>query len=358
MRHLLLATVVLFCGTTSWALGQEEGGLEQALASASPNGLVKFVLWQAIPETATATRNVTVMEARVVKFKELVNGKEVEREKTETFHVTRPEQYTFVVWKSVSVEKRADPQHTRYYETDGRKVDPQTLSRRLAKQTLVVVRQDGKPLPSHFASIFRPGTLIVSMEPLPPAGPAPISAPEKPERLPGKNLDPPAKEQPRDEETEGPKGPAPQFQFFSLSDGKLNIRRTNERSFRQTAYRESVASSGTRTYVPFSMTIIDRTSHIVQVDPQNVQLATADGKRIEPRQLPQLLPDEQAGIVSLDGKPVEPFWLQNIEPSVLVVMLPDGAPMGHGADGHGMPRPGSRAAAGRTAERSAEGDRE
>jgi hypothetical protein len=200
--------------------------------------------------------------------------------------------------------------------------------------------------------MFKPGTLIVSMEPLPPAGPAPISAPEKPERLPGKNLDPPAKEQPRDKETEGPKGPAPQFQFFSLSGGKLNIRRTDERSFRQTAYRESVASSGTRTHVPFSMTIIDRTSQIVQIDPQNVQLATADGKPIEPRQLPQLLPNEQAGIVSLDGKPVEPFWLQNIEPSVLVVMLPDGAPMGRNA------RPDSRAAAGRTAARSAEGERE
>lgn len=370
MRRFVLAAIVLVCGTKAWAFGHGGSGLEQALASVGPKGQVQLVLWMAVPETQQAIRKVTVLEKRTVKKEVRVNGKTVEKESIETVPVVHDETYAITVWRSEPRTMEADPQYTSYYETDGRKVDSRTLSRRLAKPTLVIIQYDGKPLPNHYAWMFKPGTLVVSMVPPPmyaPTAPEAIPAPAQPLPLPKAADATPATEQPGEDksgarasrgsrltvlpvaqaaaapDTKTPKGPSPQFQFASFEkDGKLNLRRLMESSYAEKRIREYKDAQGSAKLAEFEVTMINRTSNIVQVDPQNVQCSTVDGKSVDSRRLPQLLPSEQAVILSLDGKSVDPFWLQNIKPSVLVMIFPGGAPMGYGHYGHAMPAPVER----------------
>jgi hypothetical protein len=66
------------------------------------------------------------------------------------------------------------------FDTEGKKIDPQTLPERLKKETIVLLSTDGEPVDAHFLSAVKEGTLIL----VPPvtrsdANPAPKTPVEK-----------------------------------------------------------------------------------------------------------------------------------------------------------------------------------
>ena len=62
---------------------------------------------------------------------------------------------------SEMMSSKIRPDTVRAFETDGRKIANADLQRRIQGDTLIVVSNNGKPVPSHYLSIFKPGTIVL-----------------------------------------------------------------------------------------------------------------------------------------------------------------------------------------------------
>jgi hypothetical protein len=58
------------------------------------------------------------------------------------------------------------------------------------------------------------------------------------------------------------------------------------------------------------------------LDSREVQVFTPDGKRVDPRDVRSLVKKTMPVLVSTDGKPVDPFYLQLVKENTLIVVSP------------------------------------
>jgi hypothetical protein len=371
MRRFVLfastaAMVALWVGNV-WAFGHGSGAPQQVLARLGADGQLE--IWQPAirPVTEIRERSVTVWEERAVQVEKEVNGQKVSETVTEKVPKQVTEQYTASRYVSEAYAMKADPNTTKYFELDGRPASMATVATRLSKPTLVLLVWDGKPVPEYYAWIFKPGTLVIAAQPQAPqpapgapSAPAtairtfsasaaelvvdqslasgaaladtfnavPVSFQETPEPV-----NPP--------EVTFPNAAAPMLVFGSRDrEGMFNLRQMNEYSFFKQVQVEEQNADGNTEVQTIQLNVTNRNNNIVQLPEQFVKTFLASGRRVDPRELSQQLPRELTVVASADGKPVDKFWLENIKPTVLVVVPPMGALGGYyGHGGYSAPTP-------------------
>lgn len=356
-RAWLCVILAAVCCGGEWAFGAHGSAVpQQALARATDTGEIELVrqLNQMVYEQRE--RAVTVYKEVQETISETIDGREVQKTVTKKVPVIQTQTYT--VSKPVRIQKAntLGPETANFFEVNGRPVTPEAAVRRLGQQTLVVVTHDGKPVPEHFAWVFKPGTLVVALKPpvamiappppqideAPQPVPQPLPQPASPVP-PATRLAPEprtvlvSQSAPLEPQNAFPASAEPTFVFASLDrEGILKFRTMNEYSFSNTIQAEQPAADGTPQTVQFPVDVTNRHTTIVGLPARFVQVMTADGQKVTAQQLPRALPRERTVLAATDGRPIDPFWLQNIQPSVLLVVAPEGAVSmlaGHGGYG-------------------------
>lgn len=245
-----------------------------------------------------------------------------------------------------------DLKATKAFETNGQPIPSAVLARRCADPTLVVVSADDQMIPEYFASVFKPGTVILALPPepkpmpmmtpsvMPQPAPAPIiSAPVAVDAAP-QPAAPPAAPIPAPVVAPAPTVAAPtpgiaaaepvapplpftqqpEFVFLSRDGGELlKIRQMVE--VVQPVEVTFVVGSGSST-IEKTMTVHQSSRrHINTSVPWKAVTASlpVEGELSHGRVKEKLGQGEVVGLISIDGKPVDATWLQNFKPSVLVV---------------------------------------
>jgi|GEM_PF-2374590 len=267
----------------------------------------------------------------------------------------RPETNTATrkVCKFVSelVCRPVDLKAAKAFETNGQPISAASLAQRCADPTLVVVSADDQMIPEYYASLFKPGTMILALPPEPkpmpmmipavvpqpaaaPVTPAPVAvdappaAPQPVELIPAPAVAPvPSVTAPTPglalAEPVAPLLPftqQPEFVFLSRDGADLLKIRQMVESL-QPVEVTIVIGAGSST-VEKAMTVEQSSRrHINTSVPWKIVTASlpVEGELTHSRAKEKLGQGEVVGLISLDGKAVEPGWLKNFKPDVLVV---------------------------------------
>ena len=346
MRGLLSGMLVL-CGT-SWALAEGPGEpprQQVARIDAAGNLVMTLQVIRSVAETRVATRQVPVQEEFTVQ----VDG--VTRKKVRTVLV--PEQFTYTVLRNISesVSREQSLDFVKAFETSGKAIPVTRLKERLRRDTLVVVSGNQEMIPDDYASLFRPGTIVLAMQqpPMLPLPGAPPGAPVAPV-APAAPVAPPApvvpaapggvravspdasiqfvaqqREAGAAEEADAlqiPAKMAPLFVFASRDvNDRYQLRQTTERSVAITGQR-TVTEGNQKKIVPVPMQQTVRHSEITALPGAHLEFFAPEGTSVPPVRAAELLARETAVLYSADGERVDPFWLQNLKPTTLVLVGP------------------------------------
>jgi hypothetical protein len=232
-------------------------------------------------------------------------------------------------------------------EIGGGPVESEALRERLAKPILVLISYDGKPIPESFAILFKPGTLVLDLSkapelmppaasppggvapPLPTAAPAPAPVPA---RAPAPA--PPAPASVANDQSQGefalPQVLPPIFRLASVDErGQFVLRVVSSADNPVTRFvmkTETRLVNGKEVIksvcVPVSVLEHYEESVTTRFASDLVTGRTVEGKPMADLHLNSLKQREIAVVVSRDGMPVDPFWLQNIKPKMLVLVPP------------------------------------
>lgn len=357
MITYLLATLVALTSITAFA--QDQFGRNapmQQLVRATEDGKLEMLV------LACRCMPVTKTETYTVKVPVQENGKQVF--KTE-------EKLRTVCEMMTEAEVYASPlelSHVKAFETDGRSVDVQTLAKRIKGPTLVVVSNDEKMIAPYYAAVFKPGTLIIAHQmgggdnaPPPPAAAKngatlPVrlvsQAEAKSETPPAVPIEAPAT--PVELGIKTPKSLPPTMLFARVPEaGKINLRHYSE-SMGEREVATEVVQNGVPNTVYLKQTQKYTRSEATQLNLIDVKATTADSKPLTAQALSEKLKTAAVVLASSMGQKVDPFWLQNVKPGVVVLIPPQGvgfggaacypvpvAPVHEGPSAAPLPPPGS-----------------
>jgi hypothetical protein len=247
--------------------------------------------------------------------------------KTVTVTVCKPETRvaTKTVCKFVKAQfiREVDPADVKAFEIDGRPIAVADLPRRIAERPLVVIPDSGQKLPAHYAAVFKPGTVVLVLPPpptpmmAPPApAPGPISVPVRPVSFERSAPGPSAE----GAHSPLPASPPPQIVFASRSgaDG-LKVRQYVESTsdVEVTTFKTDAANSN-----PITLKIPHTTRHseTAELPLKALRISNGKGEELATERIKERLgAGETSVLLSFDGRPVDEFWLQNIQPQVLVL---------------------------------------
>ncbi len=269
-------------------------------------------------ETRTGTVTKKVPETKTVT--EVIDGKTVEKAVTIYRDVTETYAYTVSIpdyhTKAISI----DVASIKVFETDGRRIPTEKLSSRVTGETLVVVSPTDTMIPDAYASLFKPGTMILTTpvvqpalpaRPLPaatvapPPTPTPVAAPSPAAKLP-----------------ELPKSPAPLVVSVSREGTeKLLLRRLSESTAPVTGM-QTFKKGTTKEKAPVPMTQTVRLIESFAVSGKHLRFAMNEAKDLPLERMKERLAREVPAIYTADGDDIDPFWLQNLKSSTLVVTGP------------------------------------
>lgn len=311
---------------TSAFPGPGPGGepITQALLEVDADGHIQLtkVVWKDV--VYQFTKNVEVTESVQENGKNVVKRKTVPETQTATRRVTAP------------VSEMIPEQDLQLFDTEGKPVSLATVRGRLARPTLVLITSDGKLHPS-FAPLFKKDALVFSppVRAIPAPGiPAPMNAvpplPPTTRREPAGKLavqpvrqekGPPA---PTTVERKSPfpNGMSPTFRYCKVQNqGKtVAVRHFFEAKQTMSALR-TVTANGVAKLEPYSIVKTIGIDETTQWDRGMVQFFNISGKPLEAAAISGMT-QERAVIASGDIDPVDPFWLQNINPDATVIVLP------------------------------------
>jgi hypothetical protein len=365
------------------------GGMSQIFVVAGKDGSLQVYMPMRKPVSVTEERAVTEFQEVTKEVTKVVNGKTVVQQVVEKVPVTRTIATVSTKWVCEVAQHAVALDKVKAFETDGKPIAAAALRARLAKPTLVVWTPDGKMPPANIAAVFKPGTLILGTESqppaavhgpltpaaLPPAGviegsapailpveppqprPLPAPAPRPVQGVPQPKAAPsvfrPAsfqqpvaepvdREQPQPARIAAPAigkidpalpklpdGLPPELLTAVLSpEGAVNIAQ-------RMAFEHEISALHTRQgkdmhgeQVPVSLKQKHETIITTSYPPEYVSAKAVDGRPLTTENLKKYFKVERTVAVSVDGKPVDPFWLQNMKPLTVVLVLPEMMPMG------------------------------
>jgi hypothetical protein len=347
---LWLAGALLF-GFGTQALAQD-GQPSQQLVHLEANGSITLTGSVTKPVYETVMKQYTVKvpytEARTVEE----NG--VTKQITVTVYKdeTRTAAVTVCKHVCVAVCMPVDLKTTRGFEVDGRRIPIGDLTRRMTEGAIVVVSATDEMIPDYYASIYKPGTVILAlpktgmmmpptMIPMPAPQFAPPANPVEAPRPPAARLEAPfavqpvafqppaapapASATPVEERAPGPwdllpKTPAPRIVFATRSGAdQIKIRQFAEAPV-WTEVTVFMSDESTAPGVMKKAEQLTRQSATVTLALNDVRFSSSDTKDIVAGRVKEKLgANEQTVLLSADGRPVDEFWLKNIKPSVLVL---------------------------------------
>lgn len=337
-----------WCCVVGGSAGADEGPLSQQLLRPTATGPweLHYQLRKPVYKTVTYQYDVKVP---VTVTKTVVKDGREEQVPVTAYQMEKREA-TKTVCEFVSMQKFLPvfPDKIAAYETDGRKLAPAELQRRCQGDTLVVVSHSGEKLPEHYASVFKAGTIILVPErgalspqyapgiPLPvpavapPPGVAPPAVPQpaapKPPAAAAARATPvqPVAFQDAAAPVEPPRfplSPAPEIIFVSRDGADV----VNVRQFHQSKQDvELTVLASDSAVAPETLQKALRTTRHSDVTPVPLTAlrcsVAGGGDDVAPERLKERLGSgETTALWSSDGKLVDPFWLQNVKPGVLVL---------------------------------------
>jgi hypothetical protein len=267
-------------------------------------------------ESRTGTVTKKVPETKTVT--EVVDGKTVEKavtqyrevQETYSYTVSIPDYHTKVI--SIDLKSR------NVFETDGRPIPVEKLSSRVQDEALVVVSATDAMIPEAYARLFKPGTLILTTPPIMAPIPA-TTAPAPTVAIPVPTAVTPA---PAAKLPELPKSPAPMIVSVSRDGAdKLVLRRVTESTAPVTGM-QTFKKGAAKEKAPVQMTQTVRLVESFTVAATHLRFALAEAKEMSLERVKERLARETTVIYTADGDDIDPFWLQNLKSSTLVVAGP------------------------------------
>lgn len=300
--------------------------LDQRLLHQTPEG--NWFLAGRLSKTVSKVVVEQKTAVRKVPATEVVTENGVERTRTvyldETFSYDAPR----IVSESVlmDVVEPFDPAAVVATEIDGRAIPADALAQRVKPGMLVVMATNDGPLPDYIAAVLKPGTIVFAKpaqeRPLGPGGPAIPPGPAAPP-------------------VEVPPGLSPRIAFASRAG-------TDQLKIRQLAVATVPATSmvcerhGDRIVCrPIQLEVEHRHSETATVPLKELNFSRNGSAELSIDVVKQALArGEPTIVISADGFPIAPVWLQNLKPSVLAasgvsLALPSAIPAGMGAPAFG-----------------------
>lgn len=134
-----------------------------------------------------------------------------------------------------------------------------------------------------------------------------------------------------------PSGPVPRLMEVKAVDGKLMVTITRMEMVQVGAGNAINPNGGAAPAVIKAQRAVTKTIELGEV--KDLQITTADGKKIDTAEAAKRLKDGGVVVVSADGKPVSPLHLKLFKDDVLVLASPELIPAGGAVPGV---RPGVR----------------
>ncbi len=269
-------------------------------------------------ETRVRTVTKKIPESKTVT--EMVDGKSVVKMVTEYKEVSETQTYSVVVPDYQSVVKSIPASQLKAFETDGRVIPLEKLRSRIGAEALVVVSATDAKLPEAYANLFKPGTIIMAIAtkqvPTPqqstPVGAAPSPATVAVPAAPAVSA--PLARLPR--------SPAPQFVMLGRSGpDDIVLRRTSESTSPVTAM--SVFKKGaTQERAPITLMQTVRQSEDITLAARHLQFNLGDSINVPFERIKERMARDMVVAYSTDGEEIDPFWLQNLKSTSLVVVGP------------------------------------
>lgn len=290
-------------------------------------------------ETRVGTNTKKVPETKTIA--EVVDGKPVQRTVTQYKEVVETFSYSVPITVYQTVAISVDPTSFKAYETDGRLIPAEKLRSRIQGETLVVVSATDEMIPDTYSQLFKPGTIILSNSVVRPPTPAPASIsaplpqPPQPAVVPRSTVPPtvlstvPPVPAPAAKLPELSPSPAPVIAFLSR-DGvdNLTLRRLAETTSPISALR--TFTKGTiREKAPVQMMMTARLSETFHIAGNLLRFGMGSVGNLSLDPVKEKLARELAVVYSADGEDIDPFWLQNLKSTTLVVVGPQ-LPSGNG----------------------------
>lgn len=288
----------------AWHCGP--GGLQQGLARVD-QGKIRLRQVLVMPECETHQRDVE-ME---------VNGKKVV--KKETYMVTR------CVARIVPMVLDVD--QIQASDTFGKRIEAAKLADMLKTETPVVIVANGAKPDPQYLRVFKKGTLVLMIAENAGAMPVPVAAPVPSDNGPAPaKVAPPPAEDPADKKIVLPKGLQPTPSMASIDEtGTLRIRQRHDNVFMSTMNTE-IEEKGKTVCVPLAIRHTTQSVETREMPSKHVRAFRADGKPVPADKLPQLLAGETSVLLSNDGNMVDPYYLQIVRESTLVLVMPRPVP--------------------------------
>lgn len=290
----------------------------QQVLRVDASGQWQLQLQATVCKLETKIRTVTkkIPETKIVT--ETVDGKAVEKAVTQYRDVVETQQYTVSHPDYLAVTKQITASMLKAYETDGRSIPLDKLRSRVGTEALVVVSATDAKLSEAYASLFKPGTIVIALEAVqsqqPPAPvatvspAAPVVTPETPAVV---------APQPRI-----PRSPAPQFVILGRSGvDDIVVRRTSESTSPVTGI--AVFKKGTvKEQAPVQMMQTVRQSESFRLAAKHLHFQVGESVDVPFERIKERIARESAVVYSTNGDAIDPFWLQNLKSTSLVVTGP------------------------------------
>uniref|UniRef100_A0A7C2NW13 Uncharacterized protein n=1 Tax=Schlesneria paludicola TaxID=360056 RepID=A0A7C2NW13_9PLAN len=353
-----MVVCIPFIASAAWGGGQPTQQVLKILPNGdwALTGQVTKLVFKAVPYTYTVKVPVTVTKTVEV------DGvtKEVQetqyREEVRTAEKTRSERVSMLFCRPV------DPQTVKAFETDGRPISTDEVARRCQGETLVVVSADDEMIPDYYATVFKPGTIILALPPQPVMAPPPPGfapqpvvpqpAPQAPpppttQTAPASSLIRPVSQrgptvsdapQPAEgNQSTLPSAPAPELVFVSRDGADAVKIRQFEESQEWVELTIKANDSSIAPEKLIKAKRLSRHSDTTSVPWSALRVGQAQGGDLPvDRAKEKLGQGETTAVMSVDGAVIDAFWLQNLKPSVLVLR---GVKLPHRLQGHGYALP-------------------
>ncbi len=338
-RRIAGLCLLLLAPTVAWSADLPTPPSQQVLRR-DPTGQWQLLVQVTVCSVETKTGTVTkkVPESKTVR--EVVDGKAIDRVVTQYRDVSETYSYSVVVPGYHTKGLSVDLDSIKAFETDGRRIPVDKLTSRVQGDTLVVVSATDGMLPESYASLFKPGTVILTSAavqtrpatPLPPASVSPPAATDPPVAVPA-----PAAKLP-----ELPKSPAPIIVTVSRDGAdKLAIRRLSESTSPVSALR-TFKKGNAKEMAPVQLMQTTRQIDTFVIPVDQFRFGIGASTDIPLDNIKDKLGREITVVFSADGDDIDPFWLRNLKSNTLVLVGPQ-LPTSYGSMTPGPLPPGPMA---------------
>jgi len=344
MRFIgVISEVLMFGLAVIGTASAKEGQPTQQVLKIMPDGTWMLTNQMTKPVFEQQQYQVTVMVPQVV-TKQVKVGDVI---KTENSSVNVPETKTVTrnVCKHI-VEAHCCPVDTstvKAFETDGRPIPVAEVVKRCPTETLVVVSANRDMIPDYYTAVLKPGTILLALSPATPVLPAPArqvpnSPAANPPAVPATPT-PPAPTSvnaPAAPSVSGapvatfaptagfspplPMNPAPELVFLS----REGVDAVKIRQFEEVVSESDVTvltNDSSISPETFLKTRQIRRRSVSSIVPWSaLRIGVGSDGFVPVDRLKELLGQgEVTAVLSVDGRLIDPFWLQNFKSNVLII---------------------------------------